>query len=55
MAFALGPEAVSHSFGNVSGAGVEAGLAAGLFAGFIFDGVGFNSFCAAMMVDWLGG
>ena len=31
MAFALGPEAVSHSFGNVSGAGVEAGLAAGLF------------------------
>ena len=55
MALALGPEEVSHSAGNMSVARLEAGLGAGLFAVFIFDGVGFNSFCAAMMVDWLGG
>ena len=39
MALALGPELVSHSAGNLSGAGLEAGLEAGLFglfAVFIF-------------------
>ncbi len=36
MALALGPELVSHSAGNLSGVGLEAGLGAGLFAVFIF-------------------
>ena len=36
MALALVPEAVSHSTGKLSGAGVEAGLGAGLFEVFIF-------------------
>ena len=36
MALALGPEAVSHSTGKLSEAGVEAGLGAGLFEVLIF-------------------